>query len=152
MNRLPQSGAEAALSPSLRRTTFAVRWILGVLLGFIALNAFGGAWYGLSGAAGVPREWLNGTPFTSYVIPSLFLGIVVGGGCLAASIGVLRRSRFTPPLAMSAGVLLVAWIAVQVALIGWVSWLQPAVAICGGIIMLLAAPLVRPEPPPVSFR
>jgi len=125
----------------------AIRWVLGSLLGFIALNAFGGAVYGLAGAPGVPREWLFGTPFSSYLVPSLFLGVVVGGGCLTASIGVLRRSRFTPPLAMSAGVLLLSWIAVQVALIGWVSWLQPAVAACGAVIVLLAAPLVPPQRP-----
>ncbi len=148
MNTQTTSRAEAAPEGTPR----AIRWILGALLGFLALNAFGGAWYGLSGAPNVPREWLEGSPFSSYLIPSLFLGVVVGGACLAACIGVLRKSRFTPPLAMSAGVLLLAWIAVQVALIGWVSWLQPAVAICGAVIVLLAAPLVPREPPRAAAR
>lgn len=147
MNPTAPRRAEAALSDAQRRTTRAVRVVLGVLLGFISLNAFAGAWYGLSGAPGVPPEWLAGSPFTSYLVPSLFLGVVVGGGCLVASIGVLRGSRFTPPLAMSAGVLLLGWIAAQVAMIGWVSWLQPAVALYGAVIVLLAAPLVSPPRP-----
>ena len=35
----------------------------GTLLDFGALNAFGGGYYGLAGAQGIPREWLRGSPF-----------------------------------------------------------------------------------------
>src|SRR5690606_40846071 len=61
------------------------RLALAVLLGFIALNALGGAVYGLAGAEGVPLEWLEGSPFDSYVVPSLILLLAVGGTALAAS-------------------------------------------------------------------
>ena len=41
----------------------AVRYSLGGLLTFGALNALGGGYYGLTGAVGVPTEWLEGSPF-----------------------------------------------------------------------------------------
>src|SRR5690242_15281521 len=47
-----------------------VRYLLGALLAFGALNAFGGGYYGLSGADGIPTEWLQGSPFSDYLVPS----------------------------------------------------------------------------------
>ena len=41
----------------------AIRYSLGGLLAFGALNALGGAYYGLTGAVGVPTQWLEGSPF-----------------------------------------------------------------------------------------
>ena len=41
-----------------------IRRLLGALLAFGALNAFAGGYCGLSGAEGVPRKWLAGSPFT----------------------------------------------------------------------------------------
>jgi hypothetical protein len=35
-----------------------IRYLLGALLTFGAINAFAGGYYGLSGAKGVPLEWL----------------------------------------------------------------------------------------------
>jgi len=52
---------------------------LGVLHALMALNAVGGGLYGLTGAEGVPRTWLDGTPFNSYLVPSLILLLVVRG-------------------------------------------------------------------------
>ena len=50
-----------------------IRLVLGGLLAFGALNAFGGGVYGLSGAEGVPLELLEGSPFKTYFVPSLIL-------------------------------------------------------------------------------
>ena len=123
----------------------SVRYTLGGLLGFAALNAFGGGYYGLSGAAGVPREWLQGSPFTTYTVPSAILFVVVGGSCLAASIAVFARARIAGAIAAAAGLILLTWIAVQVAIIGYVSWMQPVTAIAGGLALWLALKLPRPE-------
>ncbi len=49
------------------------RYVLGSLLAFVAANAVGGGFYGVSGAEGVPIEWLRGSPFTTYLVPSLIL-------------------------------------------------------------------------------
>ncbi len=119
------------------------RLSLGALLAFLALNALGGGLYGLMGASGVPTEWLAGSPFRNYFIPSLFLFVVVGGTCAVSGWAVLRGRPFARPLASAAGILLVAWIAAQVFFIGYVSWLQPAVAMAGVAVLFLARSLPR---------
>jgi hypothetical protein len=114
-----------------------VRRALGGLLIFGALNAFGGGCYGLSGAPGVPLAWLEGTPFSNYFLPSLILLFVVGGSLLTAGAAVLARARFARLTAAAAGGILLIWITVQLALIGHVSWMQPATAIAGVVIVVL---------------
>lgn len=114
------------------------RFVLGALLGFGALNAFGGGWYGLAGAEGVPTAWLDGSPFSTYVVPSLILLVVVGGAFAAAAALVLAGSRRGRTAALLAAGVVLGWIAVQVAIIGHVSWMQPATAIAGLVIAALA--------------
>lgn len=65
------------------RRSSGIRYVLGSLLTFGALNAAYGGYYGLSGAKGVPLEWLSGSPFRDYFIPSLILLVVVGGSFLS---------------------------------------------------------------------
>jgi hypothetical protein len=120
-----------------------VRLALGSLLAFGALNAFAGGYYGLQGAAGIPKDWLAGSPFRSYFIPSLVLIIVVGGAFLLASIIVLTRRRSARRAAFAAGAIVLGWIAVQVAIIGYVSWMQP-VTFAAGLVILVLAAILRP--------
>jgi hypothetical protein len=115
-----------------------LRYALAGLLAFGALNAFAGGYYGLSGAPGVPVEWLEGSPFSDYTLPSLVLFILVGGSLLIAAASVFARSRFARASALIAGAIVLVWIAVQVAIIGYVSWMQPATAIGGLLILFLA--------------
>ena len=112
-----------------------------ILLFIVAINAFAGGYYGLAGAKNVPPEWLEGSPFRSYFIPSLFLFAIVGGSCLLAAIALLRRWAVAGKLAMLAGIIMLGWIIAQVIIIGYVSWLQPAIAICGLVTLLLTARL-----------
>lgn len=72
---------------------FAVRITLGSLLAFGALNAFAGGYYGLTGAKGIPIEWLRGSPFKCYFMPSLFLVIVVEGSLWGAADAVFAHLR-----------------------------------------------------------
>lgn len=122
----------------------ALRYVLGALLAFGALNAFAGGYYGLSGAEGVPTEWLQGSPFRDYTIPSLILFVVVGGSLLVAAILVFARSGLARTCALFAGTILLIWLAVQVAIIGYVSWMQPATAL--GAILILSVALRSPSP------
>jgi len=81
------------------------RYLFEGLLAFVALNAFAGGYYGLSGAKGIPREWLTGRPFASYFIPGLFLLVVIGGAAVevlaelastgkALELGIADPTRF----------------------------------------------------------
>jgi hypothetical protein len=125
-----------------------LRYALAGLLAFGALNAFAGGYYGLSGAPGVPVEWLEGSPFSDYTVPSLILFIVVGGSFLIAAVSVFARSRFARASALMAGATVLVWIGVQVAVIGYVSWMQPATAMGGLVILLLASMVPKPGAPP----
>jgi hypothetical protein len=120
------------------------RYLLGGLLAFGALNAFGGGFYGLAGAEGVPLELLEGSPFRTYFVPSLILVVVVGGSFLLAAIAVFARLRIARVSARGAGVVVLIWIVVQVSIIGYVSWLQPATAIGGLLILVLS--MLAPGP------
>jgi len=109
----------------------------------VSLNAIGGGIYGLAGAEGVPLAWLDGTPFTSYRAPSVILLVVVGGLHGAASVFVWRQLARAHALSLVAGIVLVGWIVVQVAMLGFVSWLQPAVGVTAIINLALALRLMR---------
>ena len=126
-----------------------IRYLLGGLLAFGALNAVAGGYYGLSGAEGVPLELLEGSPFRSYYVPSLILLVVVGGSFLFAAIAVLARSRIARISALGAGVVVLVWIAAQVSIIGYVSWMQPVTAIGGVLILLMSWLLPRESNPRV---
>ncbi|WP_188499910.1 hypothetical protein [Pontibacter amylolyticus] len=122
-----------------------VRYALGILLLIVALNAFGGGYYGLSGAEDIPTEWLEGSPFQDYFIPSLFLFFIIGGYALVTAIAVFRRHRLAGMIAYSYGIILLLWIAIQVAIIGYTSWLQPATAVAAIIILILTWQLPKQE-------
>lgn len=116
-------------------------WLLGILLVIIGLNAIGGGIYGIAGAQEVPLQWLDGSPFNTYLLPSIFLLVVVGGSCFASAVLLFRRHSFAARASLFTSLLLLSWISAQIAFIGYVSWLQPAIAIAAVIIWLLASPL-----------
>ena len=117
------------------------RYLLGTLLTFTALNAFAGGFYGMVGARGVPVEWLDGTPFDNYFLPSLILFAIVGGTSLLGAVAVFTNAEAARRAALGAGAIMMIWIAVQVTMIGYVSWLQPAVAMTAVVITWLAGRL-----------
>lgn len=114
-----------------------IHYTLGILLAFGALNAFAGGYYGMSGAEGVPVEWLKGSPFHTYFIPSLILFIFVGGAFMTAAIAVFARLHFARLAALSAVAIVYSWLIVQIAIIGYVSWMQPATAVVTLVILVL---------------
>ncbi len=116
----------------------AIRYTLGALLAFIAFNAFGGGIYGMAGAGGVPTEWLAGSPFSTYFVPGAILFLVVGGSCIAAAAAVLADRPYARPASLGAAMIVTGWIATQIAIIGAVSWLQPATMLAALLVTLLA--------------
>ena len=112
-------------------------YTLGILLLLLAINALGGGYYGMAGAKNVPAEWLKGSPFHNYFIPGLFLFVCVGGSALVAAIFVFRRHHMARKAAFICGIIVLLWLIVQVAIIGYVSWMQPTTAITAILILLL---------------
>jgi hypothetical protein len=145
----PSQGNAGDLEPRSPRAKHAPRHVLGALLAFAALNAFAGGYYGLAGAKGVPREWLRGSPFADYFVPGLVLFVIVGGALLLATVAVFARWRHARVPALAAGVIVLGWLSIQVAVIGYVSWMQPATAIGGALILALAW---RLPPAAAAFR
>jgi len=114
-----------------------LRIILGILLAFAALNAFGGGYYGMSGAPGVPLRWLDGTPFSTYFIPGLILFVIVGGSFLTASVLNFINHNFAVKATVGSVVIVFGWLTVQILMIGYVSWMQPATAVYSLFILLV---------------
>lgn len=119
----------------------ATRAVLGTLLAFCALNALGGGYYGLSGAPGVPTDWLVGSPFRDYLLPSLILLSGVGGSHAFAAFCVFTKRPHARAAAIAAGLILLVWITAQVSIIGYVSWLQPFMGVLSLVILILATQL-----------
>lgn len=113
----------------------AVRLTMGTLAAVCAVNALGGGVYGLMGAEAVPREWLSGTPFHDYLVPSLVLLSVVGGAFSLGALAAFRHWAHGWRWSALAGAVVLGWLAVQVALIGYVSWLQPVMAGAGVVLI-----------------
>jgi hypothetical protein len=116
----------------------SIRYLMGGLLAFAALNAFGGGYYGMTGAEGVPLEWLEGSPFRNYFIPGIILFFIVGGCFLFAAIAAFANMAIARKAAMFSVVVVFTWLIVQVAIIGYVSWMQPATAGLSLVILGLA--------------
>lgn len=107
---------------------------------------------------GMPRGLLQGTPFDDYFIPGVILFWLLGAFPLLVAYGLWRRPawgalekvnpwrRYEWPWsgAVLVGTALLAWIAVQVALVGYVSRLQPFYGLVGaGIIRLAITPSIK---------
>lgn len=117
--------------------------LLGILLVLVAINAFGGGFYGMAGAKGIPLQWLQGSIFKTYFIPSLALFIGIGGGALIAAILVFKHKRAARFASLTCAAIMLVWLVVQVGIIGYVSWLQPATAIAASAILILGLQLKR---------
>jgi hypothetical protein len=124
-------------------TSRQVEQTIATLSTVTAVNAIAGSVYGLSGAANVPHEWLEGSPFEDYTVPSVILGVAVGGSSAAAAAAAWVGHRAAGPTSVLAGVVLSGWIAAQVAIIGPRSFLQPVMGGVGITMIALGTKLRR---------
>lgn len=85
-----------------------LRILLGILLAIVALNVFGGGYYGMAGAKDIPLEWLNGSSFKSYFFPSLFLFAIVTSVCLVGAVFAFGNSIYTRPVSIVCAGLLIS--------------------------------------------
>ena len=90
----------------------------------------------------MPAELLEGSPFGSYFIPGLVL-LAVGMANLASAAAVLLRNRWGAPASVVVGITWMGWFVVQVAVVGFLNWQQPAYFVVEVLIIVLAARLRR---------
>jgi hypothetical protein len=132
------AGAAGVPGPVRAAPVVMRRYMLGVLLAILALNAFGGGLYAMTGADGVPVAWLEGSAFATYFVPGIILFAIVGGTALLAAISVFAGRLDADDHAKLAGWTLVIWLVTQLAIVGFVSFLQPATAVLALAILNLA--------------
>ena len=108
-------------------TAFAAVSAVGGGIGVVATNGLG-----------IPLAYLRTTPFSSYVIPGLILGMVVGGSALVATILVVLRHPWGDVVSFGAGAIMVGWIIGEILLLRQLTWLQGVYALNGLLMMGLA--------------
>ncbi|CAH0163351.1 hypothetical protein [Microbacterium sp. Bi128] len=99
----------------------AVRWLLVVLHAMVSLTAIAGGTILVLGAldSGFASTWepaadyLEGSPFSSYLVPGLVLVLFLGGLQGLASVMQVRASRGAPLVSAVAGLVMFVWIFVQ---------------------------------------
>ncbi len=137
------------------RSTLARRFLLGLLY-FGAVSSFaGGAMGAVFNGGPIPLSYLTGTPFDSYLVPGLILGLVVGGTQLVAAI--LFQTDRMPSLVwcVVAGFGMMVWIFFELAMIKQYSFLQSIYFGLGAAEIILALALLGIAPavvPPLADR
>ena len=113
------------LERTAERSKRIARVTLVVFLAFGAVSAIGGAIALLiTSGLGMPPSMLDGTPFTSFVIPALILFVVVGGTQGVALALLARQSRTALLWSAIAGFGMIVWIMVETVMIQGFSALQ----------------------------
>lgn len=88
------------------------------LLGFLALTAAGGGITLLAGVFTPPLEMLDGSIFSSYLVPGLALCVVVGGTAAWAVVLLWRRQTWSAFASLAAALAVIAFELVEMAVIG----------------------------------
>ncbi|MEP1125491.1 MAG: hypothetical protein ABJH68_16525 [Ilumatobacter sp.] len=106
----------------------------------LSVAAAGGAVAMLAGTTPL-GEATDDLPFRSPVLAGVALAAINGIVPLTAVVGTLRRAWWAPFAHLAVSAALVGWIALQVAVIGLTSWLQPILLAYGILVGLLAVDL-----------
>lgn len=102
----------------MNRLSAVLRGTLLLLTGFLALSAVPGGIALLAGVYTPPVRELEGSIFSSFLVPGLALLVVVGGSALLAFVLLVRRARLGPVTAGLAGAFVMAFEFVEVLAIG----------------------------------
>jgi hypothetical protein len=103
-----------------------------------AAAVYGGVGLVRDNAIGMPAGWLDGSPFTSWVLPGALLLAVVAVPMVAAAVLELLRAPAAAVASVLAGAVQIAWIAAQLAIMQRYDVLQPVTIGVGLAVLLLA--------------
>jgi len=84
-------------------------------------------------------DWLKESPFRDYRVPGLFLAVIIGSVNLASASAQWRRARVAPLLSLATGLLLLVWLIIQTAIIGFRHPSQLIWAVLFPVVALLGA-------------
>lgn len=118
--------------------------LLSALIGMVGLTVGGGM--------GLPPEWLEGSVFDSYVWPGIILGIVVGGVQALALAAQFGRFAVAWGMHAAAGLTMMIWIFVEIAMMLVWSPLHGIFFATGLIQTVLAALALGAWPRPFFAR
>jgi hypothetical protein len=113
------------------------RWIIA-LSAFTALSALGGSFEMLLWQHGnqyLPLWLLQHTPFQSFLIPGLLLGLVVGGLALLSTFLTWRHPTIAADVILLSGGALSIWIIAELALLRELSWLHAIYGSLGAALL-----------------
>jgi hypothetical protein len=116
---------------------------VSVACGPMCLAAVGGVVGLAGGSIDLGPEITSRIPAGSPVLAAVALAVAVALPMGAAAVAGWRRSPWTADLAVVAGAALIGWVVVEVAVIRAFSWLQPACAVYGAVVLALGALLRR---------
>jgi hypothetical protein len=111
-----------------------------------AAAVLGGVGLALDNAIGMLDEWLEGTPFTSWLVPGILLLLVVAVPMVGAAVLEVRRSPWATAASITAGAAQIGWIAAQLAIMQRYNVMQPIVLAWGLAVVLLAVAAGRHLP------
>lgn len=118
------------------------RYVLLVLLVLLGLNGLiGGAMLlaDPSGAAmALSLEMLEGLPISDFILPGLFLVVVMGLAPLGIAYACWKRFAWARHAALTQGVVLVFWIGLQIALWGTPVGIQ-VISLLWGLLLIAVA-------------
>ena len=96
---------------------------LGVILLFVSVGAIPA---GLSmiidpsgKRLGMDTEWFEGSVFSDFLIPGIFLFTVNGMGQLIAAIYAFKKHEYSAYMGMGFGFILISWILIQMTIVGF---------------------------------
>lgn len=138
---LPVCGAE---QQAAERTTKVLLGLLVALEVFTALGAFYGGGSLIADPHGqpmgmVPPEQLRGLLFGSYLVPGVILLLANGVFPAAVVLGALTGRKWAVRAHMVVGLVLTGWTAVEVLMLGWISFLQPLMLAIGIVLFTLGS-------------
>jgi hypothetical protein len=114
--------------PTVRRT------LIGLHL-FNALSAVGGGIALAAGRLGVPTVLLRHTPFDSFLVPGIFLAVVIGGSATIGATALLAHWPRALVTSAAAGAVMVGWILGETWLVEGFSWLQGLYLLTGSLVL-----------------